>query len=62
MKLYYGIITAIVGALLLILSYFAGWVDYNFVQYLGILLIIVGIGLHIYFNYRKPNYEEVAEE
>jgi len=58
MKNFYGIITAIVGALLLILSYFAGWVDFNFVQDLGILLIIVGIGLHIYFNYKKPQYEE----
>lgn len=58
MKIYYGIITAIVGALLLILSYLVGWVDYNFVQGFGILLIIVGIGLHIYFNYKKPKYEE----
>ena len=58
MKIYYGIITAIVGALLLILSYLVGWVDYNFVQGLGILLIIVGIGLHIYFNYKKPKYDE----
>ena len=58
MKLYYGILTAIFGALLLVLSYFAGWVDFNFVQYLGILLIIVGIGLHIYINYKKPKYIE----
>jgi len=58
MKIYYGIITAIVGAVLLILSYIAGWVDYNFVQGFGILLIIVGIGLHIYFNYKKPKYDE----
>ena len=58
MKIYYGILTAIAGALLLILSYFAGWVDYNFVQGLGILLIIAGIGLHLYFNYKKPKYEE----
>lgn len=58
MKLYYGILTAIIGALLLILSYFAGWVDFNFVQGLGILLIIAGIGMHIYFNYKKPKYEE----
>ncbi len=58
MKLYYGIITAIIGALLLIISYLAGWVDYNFVQGLAILLIIAGIGMHIYFNYKKPKYEE----
>ena len=56
MRLYYGIITAIVGAILLILSYLVGWVDYNIIQFLGILLVIAGIGLHIYFNYKKPQY------
>ncbi|MCR5779051.1 MAG: hypothetical protein K6G70_00680 [Bacteroidaceae bacterium] len=56
MRLYYGIITAIIGALLLILSYLFGWVDYNIVQFLGILLVIAGIGLHLYFNYKKPKY------
>jgi len=56
MKNFYGIMTAIAGAFLLILSYFVGLVDYNFVQFFGILLVIVGIGLHIYFNYKKPNY------
>lgn len=57
MKLYSGIICAIVGALLLILSYFVGWVDYNFVQLIGILLVIGGIALHIYVNYKKPRYD-----
>ena len=56
MKNFYGIMTAIAGAFLLILSYFVGLVDYNFVQFFGILLVIAGIGLHIYFNYKKPNY------
>ena len=57
MKLYYGIITAIVGAFLLILSYLFDWVDYNFVQFLGVLLVIAGIGCHIYLNYKRPKYE-----
>lgn len=57
MKLYSGIIVAIVGALLLILSYLLSWVDYNFVQGLAILMIIAGIGLHIYVNYKKPQYD-----
>jgi len=57
MKLYSGIICAILGALLLILSYFVGWVDYNFVQLIGILLVIGGIALHIYVNYKKPSYD-----
>ncbi len=57
MKLYSGIIVAIIGAFTLILSYLLGGVDYNFVQGLGILLVILGISLHIYVNYRKPKYE-----
>ena len=56
MKNFYGIMTAIAGAFLLILSYFTGLVDYNAVQFFGILLVIAGIGLHIYFNYKKPKY------
>lgn len=53
MKLYYGIISAIVGSLLLILSYFLDWVDYNFVQILAALLIIGGIIAHIFLNKKK---------
>ena len=56
MKNFYGIMTAIAGAFLLILSYFVGLVDYNAVQFFGLLLVIAGIGLHIYFNYKKPKY------
>ncbi len=61
MKLYSGIILAIVGALLLVLSYFTGLVDYNFVQGLAVLCIIAGIGTHIYVNYKKPQYTADAE-
>ncbi len=57
MKLYSGIITAIVGAVVLLLSYFLDWVDYNLVQLLAVVLIIAGICIHIYVNYKKPNYE-----
>ena len=57
MKLYSGILIAIIGALLLILSYFTGLVDYNFVQFIAILMVIAGIGIHIYVNYKKPKYE-----
>ena len=57
MKLYSGIITAIVGAVLLVLSYLFDWVDYNFVQFLAILIIVAGIGIHIYVNYKKPKYD-----
>ena len=58
MKLYYGIICAILGAIILIISYLTGGVDYNWIQFLGILFVIAGIGVHIYVNYKKPQYEE----
>lgn len=57
MKLYSGILCAIIGALILVLSYFFGWVDYNAVQLIAIILVIGGIGLHIYVNYKKPQYD-----
>ena len=55
MKLYSGIIVAIVGAVLLVLSYFLDLVDYNWFQFLSVALIIAGIALHIFVNYKKPN-------
>ena len=61
MKLYLGIILAIIGALLLVISYFTGLVDYNGVQFFCALLIIAGIVTHIYVNYKKPQYDAVAE-
>ena len=57
MKLYSGILVAIVGAVLLVLSYFLDLVDYNWFQFLAVALIIAGIALHIFVNYKKPNYE-----
>ncbi len=56
MKLYSGIITAIVGAVILILSYLLGGVDYNWIQFIAALIIIAGICIHIYVNYKKPQY------
>ena len=61
MKLYSGIILAIIGAIILVISYFTGLVDYNFVQFLAALIIIVGICTHIYVNYKKPKYEATGE-
>lgn len=62
MRLYYGIICALIGALLLILSYVCGWVDYNWVQFIAVLIIIGGIATHIWVNYRKPVYDEDKKE
>ena len=56
MKIYYGIICAILGALILILSYLFDGVDYNWIQFLAALIIVAGIGIHIYVNYKKPQY------
>ena len=56
MKLYSGIICAIVGALILICRYLFDGVDYNWIQFLAILIVIGGICLHIYVNYKKPKY------
>lgn len=61
MRLYYGIICAIIGALLLILSYLCGWVDYNWIQFLAALIIVAGIVTHIYVNYKKPAYSAEDE-
>jgi hypothetical protein len=57
MKIYYGIICAILGALILILSYLFDGVDYNWIQFLAVLLVVAGIGLHIHLNYKKPQYD-----
>ena len=58
MKLYSGIICAIVGALILICSYLFDGVDYNWIQYIGVLFVIAGIFVHIRVNYLKPKYDE----
>jgi len=47
MKKYLGIIIIVLGALLLILSYFADLVDFNFYNVGALFLIILGIITHI---------------
>ncbi len=47
MKKYLGIILIVLGALLLILSYFADLVDFNFYNVGALFLIILGIITHI---------------
>lgn len=42
-----GIILIVLGALLLILSYFVGLQDYNFFNFGALLIIIAGIVTHI---------------
>ncbi len=47
MKKYIGIALIVLGALVLLVSYFAEWVDYNPVQFSGLGLIIAGLITHI---------------
>ena len=47
MKKYLGILLIVLGALLLIVSYFADFVDYNWYNVGALLLIIVGLIVHI---------------
>lgn len=50
MKNYIGILLVIIGALIDIVSYFAGLVDYNFVTVGGLVFIIAGLVVHILVN------------
>ncbi len=47
MKENLGIILIVLGALMLIISYFAELTDFNWYQVLSLLFIIAGIVLHI---------------
>lgn len=47
MKKYIGIILIVLGALMLILSYFADFVDYNLYNVGVLVLIIAGLITHI---------------
>lgn len=53
MKNYMGIVAIVLGAILLVISYFTGsLVDYNGVQILALLLIVAGIVAHIIITKR----------
>lgn len=53
MKNYMGIVAIVLGAILLVISYFTGsLVDYNWVQILALLLIVAGIVAHIIITKR----------
>jgi len=53
MKQNLGIILIVLGALLLIVSYFADLMDYNFYNMGALLLIIAGIVTHIVITKRS---------
>ncbi len=47
MTKYLGILLIVIGAIVLLVSYFKEWVDYNPVQLCGLGLIIIGLIAHI---------------
>ncbi len=47
MKQYIGIALVVAGALLLIVSYIAGWTSSNLVLLTGLILIILGVVWHV---------------
>lgn len=53
MKQNLGIILIVIGALLLLISYFTDLVDYNFYNIGALLIIIAGIVTHIVITKRS---------
>ena len=53
MKQNLGIILIVLGALLLIISYFADLMDYNFYNIGALVIIIAGIVMHIVITKRS---------
>jgi len=51
-KKYLGAIIVILGAILLVCSYFLGWNNYNGVQVGALVLMIAGLLLHIFLGKR----------
>ena len=49
-KKYLGAIVVILGAILLICSFFLGWNNYNGVQIGALVLMIAGLLLHIFMG------------
>ena len=49
-KKYLGAIVVILGAILLICSFFLGWNNYNGVQVGALVLMIIGLRLHIFIG------------
>ena len=47
LKSYVGVALILVGALLLIVSYIAGWASSNLVLLSGLILIVLGAFMHI---------------
>ena len=56
MKQYIGIALVVAGALLLIVSYIAGWTSSNIVLLTGLIIIILGVVWHVKYIKSEENY------
>ena len=56
LKTYLGVALILVGALLLIVGYFAGWTSSNLVLLAGLILIIIGAVQHIKVQKKCEKY------
>ena len=56
LRSYMGVALILVGALLLIVGYFAGWTSSNLVLLAGLILIILGAVQHIKQQKKSENY------
>lgn len=45
-----GVLLIVLGTLILVLSYYLNWVDYNWVNGSAVLVIIAGLIVHIVMN------------
>ena len=56
MKQYIGIALVVAGALLLIVSYIAGWTSSNIVLLTGLIIIILGVVWYVKYIKSEENY------
>ena len=56
MRSYIGVALILVGALLLIVGYIAGWTSSNLVLLTGLIIIVLGAVLHIKQQKKSEKY------
>ena len=56
LRSYMGVALILVGALLLIVGYIAGWTSSNLVLLAGLILIIIGVVQHIRQQKKSEKY------
>ena len=56
MKKQTGIFLLIVGVLTLVVSFLVEWADTNSTRFLGLVLVVLGAVVHLYFMKRESRY------